>query len=168
MTSENHVKIHVTFPLENGGPGGESMWAERTDKPNHFRVDNLPFYAMGICHNDVVRCEERDGYLHEVVEVVERAPLKLMRVIFLDEDEEVYLGMTKGMDDKFMTNWERAHGNFFAVTVPDENFEAFFGELERLCGLELLHFETCEQYEEGHFGPGPDEEDEEEDEEEGN
>jgi len=164
MSSENHVKIHVTFPVPNGGPGGESMWAIKTDKPDHFKVDNLPFYAVGICCGDIVRCEENDGYPHEVVEVVERAPLKLLRIIFLDEDEEVYLGMTKGMTDKFGTHWERAHGNFFAVTVPDESFESFFVELERLEGLEMLHFETCEQYEEGHFGPGPDEEDEEEEE----
>lgn len=162
MSSDEMVKIHITFPRQSemGGPAGEYMWAEKTDKPDHFKVNNLPFYAYGVCYKDIVRCEATDDYQNEVVEVVEYSQLTLFRVFFVIEDEETYLGITKGMDDKFGTNWERAQGNLFSVTVPDENAQAFFDELDRLHDKGLLHFETCQQRSEDHFGPVPDEEEE--------
>ena len=156
MSSEDHVKVHITFPHSetDDTPRGESMWAIKTDKPNHFKIDNLPFYAYGVTLGDIVRCEEVDGYDNEVVEVVEPAPVKMLRIFFAIDDEDTYIGITKGMTDKFGANWERATGRYYSVVVPDESFEEFFEELERLHGKDLLHFETCEQQEEGHFGPG--------------
>ena len=81
MSSKDHVKVHITFPHcdVDDTPAGESMWAIKTDKPNHFKIDNLPFYAYGVCIGDIVRCEEVDGYDNEVVEVVEPAPERIRK-----------------------------------------------------------------------------------------
>ncbi|GAA3765854.1 DUF4265 domain-containing protein [Micromonospora maritima] len=61
----------VYFPLESGdgGPSGESMWAEKLDR-GLYRLDNNGFFAK-VSRGDVVRVRVKWPIL-EVVEVVDR------------------------------------------------------------------------------------------------
>ena len=69
---QNHVKL--IFELERDSDGyppedREGIWA--LPAPNGlFRLDNIPFYAMGVSDGDLVSVEERAGetFFKELVE----------------------------------------------------------------------------------------------------
>lgn len=170
--SEDLIKIHVTFPhyKKVGGPAGEYLWGKRTDKPDCFKVNNLPFYAYGINFGDIVRCTPMDAGRPdgiesvEIVEVVEAADVTGFRVVFVTEKEDEIRGVAGGLTDKFGAKWERANLILWSAAVSDDNAELFFEELARLHEIGMLHFETCEKADEESFGLPADAIDDESDE----
>jgi hypothetical protein len=58
------VKINFPLPLEDQAQGveAENLWAEPLGG-DRFRIDNIPFYAYGVSHEDVVVANQVEGRL---------------------------------------------------------------------------------------------------------
>lgn len=58
----NHVKILFEIENESGQVEVESVWAVPVS--TGYRIDNIPFYAKEVAHNDIVMAEpDQDGML---------------------------------------------------------------------------------------------------------
>lgn len=78
--------VKVTFPLppedQAQGVEAENLWAASLGG-DRYRIDNIPFYAYGISHEDVVVANEVDGQLR-FREVVARSGHSTYRVLVKD------------------------------------------------------------------------------------
>ncbi|SPF53594.1 conserved hypothetical protein [Candidatus Sulfopaludibacter sp. SbA4] len=63
-TTSELVKVNLPLPPEDQAQGveAENLWAEPLGE-DLYRIDNVPFYAYGISHEDVVVADEADGRL---------------------------------------------------------------------------------------------------------
>jgi len=87
----NTTLVKVLFPLERDEDGyppedWESVWAHSIGG-DHYRVDNIPFFIMGISHNDIVSAEKKDGELR-FIELIEPSDRCTVRVIIYNTDHE--------------------------------------------------------------------------------
>lgn len=89
--SGDHVKVF--FELEQDEDGyppetQESMWAVDLGG-GLYRIDNIPFFAVGISDGDVVRAAERDGELmfRDLVEPSDNCTIRLIMFEKGREDE---------------------------------------------------------------------------------
>lgn len=86
---QKHVK--VIFQLERDSDGyppedREGIWA--SPMPNDiFRLDNIPFYVMGVSDGDLVSVEERGGEIF-FKELIEPSDNCTVRVIIYDRERE--------------------------------------------------------------------------------
>ena len=81
-----HKKI--LFEHENapeGGSGIESVWAIPIAK-NHFKIDNILFYAPEYSLGDIVSVQNKDGELF-VNGLIEESGHSTVRIIFNDKDD---------------------------------------------------------------------------------
>jgi hypothetical protein len=89
MPNSNHVKIG--FYLEQDEDGWppvtrENLWAVDLGD-GRYRIDNIPFYALGISDGDIVAAvTEQDGRL-VFSELVEATSNSTFRLIVYNEDE---------------------------------------------------------------------------------
>lgn len=101
------VKVHVSL----GEPdivAGETLWAQRTDKPDEFVIDNNPFFTNGIARGDTVRAYHPDDVANplyfEFAEIAKPGPFVTIRIV--GQPDAVY-----GMRDSFagVVQVERGH-----------------------------------------------------------
>jgi hypothetical protein len=70
------------------GVGGESLWARAIpDEPDHYILNNIPFFAHGLNYGDVIRCVDLPDRPREVVEVVRRSGNSTFRLAFSSNAE---------------------------------------------------------------------------------
>jgi hypothetical protein len=89
MSDPNHVKIGFYLEQdEDGWPPTtrENMWAVDLGD-GRYRIDNIPFYVLGISDGDLVSATtEEDGRL-VFSELIEASPNSTFRLIVLNKDE---------------------------------------------------------------------------------
>jgi len=117
FASQGYVKVEMT------GSGGqvETLWAVRVG-PNRFRIDNLPFFAYGVSHNDVVEGTEYAPGMYRLVRVVEPSGNRLVRVILADEaraDTPAGREVIDGLK-ALGCGLENMNNRLLSVTVPPE------------------------------------------------
>jgi hypothetical protein len=157
--TEGNVKVHVTFSGANSF-AGESLWASPVaGEPEHYTIDNIPFFAYGLNLGDVVRCVDAGEHPREIVAVIRPSGSKTLRVMFEDGiDEEESREIIDDLKSDFDVKIERAMGGLYCISLPpNENFKGCFAALIDHETREKLSFETCEQRVEGSFGDAPEE-----------
>lgn len=91
MTETQHVKLVFECNIGEIDKDGqdeyriETMWAIPIGK--NFKLDNVPFYAMGVSRGDIVSAEKEDGRFH-FKKVLKRAGNITVR-IYLSEKKAV-------------------------------------------------------------------------------
>lgn len=116
---ERQAYEKATIQLEPNSWHGyetESIWVERIGK-GVYVVRNVPFYAMGVSHEDVVRVEEQAG-VATVTGVIERGGHSTYRFIIPQGiGEETWLAYWTPIE-RLGCTYERATDRIFAVDVP--------------------------------------------------
>ncbi len=86
--SEQHVKLIVALEQDEDGyppAGAESLWTVEVE-PGLFKVDNVPFFALGIAVGDIVSAtHDAEGYHFK--EVVRPSGHSTFRVVVFDASE---------------------------------------------------------------------------------
>lgn len=59
----NLIKVHYTRRDNQNGPAGESLWAIRLS-PKYAKINNIPFFADGVCIDDIVEIDTENEILH--------------------------------------------------------------------------------------------------------
>jgi hypothetical protein len=79
------VKVCFPLPPEDQAQGveAENLWARALGE-DHYRIDNIPFYAYGVSHEDVVIAKNSDGRL-KFSEVAVRSGHSTYRVLVKNE-----------------------------------------------------------------------------------
>ncbi len=70
-----HVRVRFELPRDEDGSrpaASETLWAIPTGVAGHFRIDNIPFFVVGVSVGDVVLAEPGERTL-EFVTVVEKS-----------------------------------------------------------------------------------------------
>lgn len=113
--------VKVFVELEHSvfqGYKTESVWAEPLGG-DLYRLRNVPFYAMGVSNEDVVRASLRDGDLFFKA-VGRRGGHSTYRFFTMDGiADEQWLPYWQPLEDLGCT-FERGTGRLFAVDVPPE------------------------------------------------
>lgn len=132
------VKVHVTFANagdEDGPPvSGEYIWAIKTDVPNQFELNNIPFFAdFGIgdvVATENVRLPDGEEYDNEIITVVKPSGNLTTRLFFtsdLTEDQRKQVGAVIRMHEGCATEW--ANSRLLAVSIsPRHTVAAVLGE----------------------------------------
>jgi|SRR5579884_465712 len=132
-TSSDHVKI--IFRLQRDEEGyppvdEESLWAVPVGK-RRFKIDNIPFFVVGISADDIVEADKRDaGYYFQ--RVVVPSGHSTIRVLCMDASN---VGDLRKKLEELGCTSEGSHlPRLFAVDVPPEapwsNVIAFLKETE--------------------------------------
>jgi hypothetical protein len=129
------------------GYENEWMWAEPV-AVGIYALRNVPFYAKGLSHEDIVRTEERDG-VQVVVEVVEHRGHSTYRIVARDGREapqaKAVLNHLAGLG----CGLEPATRTLVAIDVPPHvDVHDVYGVLAQAEGQGTIDFE------EGHCGHG--------------
>jgi hypothetical protein len=117
---EQLVKVAINLPASDWYTHAlETMWAEPL-AGDHYRLQNVPFYAYGLSFDDVVNAREIGDQLF-VQDIVERGGHSTYRV-FLSRDVNRDGG-------RFLESWrplleigvtyEQANDRLLAIDVPD-------------------------------------------------
>ena len=80
------VKVHFRLTQDEDGypPAAvESVWAEATDRPQEFILENVPFFARAATVGDVVRTKREDD-AEWFDSLVKASTNSLVRVVFFD------------------------------------------------------------------------------------
>lgn len=125
------VKVVVELPPDAWhGFKTETIWAEPTKAPGHFRLRSIPIYAYGLSYDDLFSTTTRQGKLY-VQSILERGGHSTYRV-FLEEgftfdDFERQWSVTRAFS---ACAFERA-GRLIAIDVPPEaDIYDVYAELE--------------------------------------
>jgi hypothetical protein len=111
----------VIFTLPDDAPSAtESVWAKALGE-SLFEIDNTPWYVRGYALGDIVRCDQQDGELPEVIELVTPSGNLTVRVF-------VPAGPERELRKQWVTETLRGYGCMFegmgvdkgliAVTIP--------------------------------------------------
>lgn len=112
------TKVHFRLePDEDGFPPAnvESLWASPSGNGT-FRLENVPFFVVGVAYGDVVRARDVDGSLWFDGEVVNESGHGTIRVMLQDRSKEDSI-------KEFVRNcgctMEQSHiPGYFAIDVP--------------------------------------------------
>lgn len=91
MAVDESGRAKVFFSLEPGEDGyppatAESLWAEPL-APNMARIDNIPFFAVGVALGDVVQVRRDEEGLAWFVRVVKSGGRGTVRLLVFREDD---------------------------------------------------------------------------------
>ena len=117
--------MKIAFDLDvdaDGWPPSdvETMWASKT-ADGLFRLDNIPFYALGVADQDIVTAEEDDEGRLVFCEVVTPSEFSTVRVhVSESEDKDAVRSEFKaiGCDSEGM------QGRLFAMSIPSVSLVA--------------------------------------------
>lgn len=159
MTERDMTKVHVSLP-NHWMVGGESLWASPVEgEPEHYRIENIPYFAYGVALGDVVRAVRTDDHPREAVEVVRPSGNLVFRVMFDDAvDHERQVEILRALREEHGIGMEKAFDRLWALSVPREAVEAVDERLVALQEERVLDLETGERRVEGSFDADPDEE----------
>jgi hypothetical protein len=144
--SDKHVKVSV--PINIGGQRNENLFAYPTDKPDHFKINSIPFFAYGINDGDLVRCDKSGT----VLEVVEASGFRTFRVRFQPGTDMVAMNKVAKHLHELGAGLNLGFPGFLSMDVgPDKDYEAVVTYLDELTEQERIVYETAEQRAEGSF-----------------
>jgi Domain of unknown function (DUF4265) len=152
---ESLIKIYVNLP-HHWATGGEAFWAEALGG-DHYRLENVPFYAYDLNFHDVVEAratsaEEKPSILR----VVERSGNRTLRVFFEDgvgEDER--LARLQSLSPLHVS-FERCSAQYFALDLEsDADLSRVRAELAAWGAEGIASHETCEARVPGSFDDAP-------------
>lgn len=151
MAKPDHVKIRVVMNIPDG-PQSEGLWAIPTDKPDHYEVNNIPYYAYGINAHDIVRCTAPPE--RRVLEVIKPSGHRTLRIMFQPNTKtSVMNGVVMSLVQKG-GHPDLGFPGFLSLDVaPHNDYDQIFTYLKDLNDQGLLKFESAEQQVEGSFGP---------------
>lgn len=151
MSDAKLVRVHISFGGGNDVEG-ESIWAkEIPGEPDHYILDNIPFFAYGLNIGDVVRCVATKEYPREVVSVVRPSGNSTMRVAFdpLVDDRVITQAMDKIHDTGAIV--ECAVKGVYSISVNDDAYDTVLAWLSALEDDGHALYETCEESADGSF-----------------
>ena len=156
--THNLTKIHVDLP-NSPMCGGESLWASPIDgEPEHFKLENIPYFTYGLAIGDVVRAVETAEHPREVVSVVRPSGNRTLRVAFTDKaTEDSAKAVIEDLCARFEVKVERGMGVLWAVSVPPEADYEECCDVLRGAAVEdgILDFECGDSFEDGSFDARP-------------
>jgi len=154
------TKVHVSL-LNHWMCAGESLWASPVEgEPEHFKLENVPYFTYGLALGDVVRAVETADHPREVVSIIQPSGHRTLRIAFTDKaDEGSAKAVIEDLHTRFKVRVERGSGPLWAVSVPPE------ADYEECCDVlrghaiedEILDFESGDAYEDGNFDAVPEE-----------
>jgi hypothetical protein len=159
MSEEELVKVHIDLP-NHWAIGGESLWATPLGN-DLYRLENVPFFAYGLCFQDVVLAiADSEDLKPEVRKLVTPSGHRTYRIFFKKGVErQMQIELLEALE-QYQATYERADGNNVAIDIqPTGDHAAVFNQLEAFEKRGLLFFETCEARVEGSFDDVPGEED---------
>ena len=119
LVEEPLVKVFIPMePTDWHSHKTESVWANPLPD-GLYRVRNVPFYAMGVNHEDVVRAE-LDGDTLSFWEVVRRGGHSTYRFVLLDGITEPQWKPYWQPLEVIGCTYEQGTARLFAVDVPPE------------------------------------------------
>jgi hypothetical protein len=141
--------VKIAFELPEVSFKRESVWAEPLGQ-DLYRLMNIPFYAFGYAEGDIVRCDNRAGYL-TVTSLVQSSGNGTLRLLLADSAHSE----TQFILDELVSvgcGYERASEQLVAVTTPP-TLEVSFSQLANyLNGLDsclLIGWEIGKRLERG-------------------
>lgn len=153
------TKVHVSLP-NHWLVGGESLWVSPVEgEPQHYTVENVPYFAYGIALGDVVRAVSTAEHPLEAVAVVRRSGSMSYRVMFaeyVDSDRQV--DFLKPLHEEHGVSMEKGFPQYWALNVPGDAVEAVAEKLRALRDEKILDLESGDQRVEGSFDADPDQE----------
>lgn len=140
----NTTLVKVLFPLERGEDGyppedWESIWAYSIGG-DQYRVDNIPFFIMGISHNDIISTEKKDGELR-FLELIEPSDRCTVRVIIYntDHEEDIRTSLKKLHCDIEGTGIE----GMIAIDVENKHYKFVKKYLNKAFKKEMLDYQEA-------------------------
>lgn len=94
----------------------ESVWASSTDRPDEYRVDDVPFFARKATIGDIVRATGKDGQL-VFDRLVVAGTNSLIRVIAFDD--AAIPSIRKGLANLGCSSEYMGAKSIIAVDVPE-------------------------------------------------
>ncbi|HMA96098.1 MAG TPA: DUF4265 domain-containing protein [Polyangiaceae bacterium] len=137
----------VTFVLDPDawhGSSTESLWATEIG-PGQYRLENSPFYAVGVSFDDIVLARPQEGRL-QFVEPIKRGGHSTYRIITSSDASERFESFWKALESCGCT-YEEGTGGLLAVDVPPES-----NIHEVYAALEAGEQQGVWSFEEGHCG----------------
>ena len=111
--------LHVTLALS--GIAGETFFGDPVeDRPGHFQVQNILYFAYGLHFQDIVEASPVDGIL-EVKRVVRRSGQMTLRFLFESPAEAQVATMTKLRELGF--RFSRANENLVSATILESELD---------------------------------------------
>jgi hypothetical protein len=113
------VSEHLKSKIALLGPDGvvETVWAADLGD-GKFRLDNLPFFAMGLAFGDIVSVEPSTTGFPTVKDVVERSGHSLYRIYLLSGRTQTDFERAWAPIGRLGCSYERATDQLVAVDVP--------------------------------------------------
>lgn len=152
------VKIHVDLP-NHSMCAGESLWGSPVEgEPEHYTVENVPYFAYGVALGDVVRAVSTADHPRELVSVVRPGGALTLRVLFDDgvgHEEQVEL--LQALHEEHGLRMEKGFPQFWALSVEESKSEAVLEMLRAHHEHGRLDLENGEQRVEGNFDALPEE-----------
>ncbi len=156
MTDQPMTKVHVSLP-NHWAVGGESLWATPVEgEPEHYRVENIPYYVYGVALGDVVRAVDTAEHPREIVAVV-RPSGGLTYRLFFDEgvDDRRQVEILRSIHEEHGVRMEKGFPQFWALNLPAEALDPVVAILDRLREEGVLEMESGHPRAEGSFDAEP-------------
>jgi len=136
---QDMIKVRFDLSDVEGAPGGETMWATKTDY-NHARLENIPFFAYGYAIRDIVKLRVDDPEdFPEVLSVETPSGEQTLRVLTdTTLDEEQTNEFIKKLADRLHeagATIERGYSSLVAISALEG--EAYDATVAILTELEL-------------------------------
>jgi hypothetical protein len=106
-------KVVLVYKDIEGGIAEETIWVQPIGE--HFKVDNIPFYAPNIALDDIISVEDDEGTLY-FDELIKPSGHSTIQIIFFNEkDAEIVLKRL----EKLGCKWEGMKNTpYFAIDIP--------------------------------------------------
>lgn len=148
------TKVVVDLP-NHWATGSESMWA-RPLGGGLYEIRNVPFYAYGLNHLDVVRAIAPSADDPPVVrDVVRPSGHRTLRVYFNGTTRESEQADLLRQLDGYGASFEGAQSGHAIDVEPEGDYAAVQARLDQWARAGLLEYETCEARVPGSFDDLP-------------
>ena len=127
MSTEPHVKVLFRLDVVDDWPpvDVEGMWATPVGE-GRYRIDNIPFHALGVSDQDVVAAEPGDEpgiWFREVIEPSEFSTIRV--VVSKNEDKQPARDLFKEMG----CDSEGLETSMFALSIPRVSLDKAMTEI---------------------------------------
>ena len=155
MSESSLTKVHVDLPT-HWATNGESLWATELGA-DHFRIEDVPFYAYDLNYLDVVEAKAaRPDLKPSIMRVVQRSGHHTMRVIFnKGVSEDVLLERLRSLGDLHVSFEGCSRFHFALDLAPEANIDVVEQRLQDWISEGLADYETCEARVPGSFDDAP-------------
>ena len=149
------TKVHIDLP-NHWATGGESIWARALGE-NRFQIDNVPFYAYDLNHEDIVEAVPSAPNLKpSVLRVLQRSGHRTLRVFFAETiPEDECVNQLESLNSLHVT-YERSTARYVALDLaPSSEMTKVRTRLDEWQAAGIAEYETCEARVPGSFDDVP-------------